>query len=97
MRRRRRRRNRTGVIVGRALANRFGWSVGDRVPLLSPIWSQKGGGRDWAFDISAIYDAAEDGVDTSQMFIRYDYMDEARPPLLLFAFLYNVSYYFPFI
>ena len=70
--------NRTGVIVGRGLAERFGWSEGDRVPLLSPIWSQKGGGRDWAFDISAIYEGAEDGVDTSQMFIRYDYMDEAR-------------------
>lgn len=70
--------NRTGVIVGRGLADRFGWSEGDRVPLLSPIWSQKEGGRDWAFDISAIYEGAEDGVDTSQMFIRYDYMDEAR-------------------
>ena len=69
---------RTGVIVGRGLADRFGWSEGDRVPLLSPIWSQKEGGRDWAFDISAIYEGAEDGVDTSQMFIRYDYMDEAR-------------------
>ena len=70
--------NRTGVIVGRALADRFGWSEGDRVPLLSPIWSQKEGGRDWAFDISAIYVGAEDGVDTSQMFIRYDFFDEAR-------------------
>ncbi len=38
------------------------------MPLLSPIWSQKEGGRDWAFDISAIYEGAEDGVDTSQLY-----------------------------
>lgn len=70
--------NRTGVIIGRSLVDRFGWSVGDRVPLLSPIWWNQEGTQDWAFDIAAIYEGAEDGVDTSQMFIRYDFFDEAR-------------------
>lgn len=69
---------RTGVIIGSGLAKRFGWSVGDRVPLIVPIWVQKDGSQNWTFDISAIYEGAEDGVDTSQMFIRYDYFDEAR-------------------
>lgn len=69
---------RTGVIVGSALAERFGWSVGDKVPLLAPIWPQKGGDRTWTFDVAAIYEGAEAGVDTSQMFLRYDFFDEAR-------------------
>lgn len=70
--------SRTGVAVGSGLAERFDWSVGDRVPLLSPIWGLKDGGRNWEFDIAAIYEGAEQGVDTSQMFIPYDYFDEAR-------------------
>ncbi|MEM1412518.1 MAG: FtsX-like permease family protein [Pseudomonadota bacterium] len=69
--------NRTGVIIGESLVNRFGWKEGDRIPLLSPIWGNVDGTQDWAFDVSAVYEAAEEGVDTSQMFIRYDYFDEA--------------------
>jgi putative ABC transport system permease protein len=69
---------RTGVLIGRTLAERFGWSVGDKVPIMNPLWSQQGGDPNWVFDISAIYEGAEQGVDTSQMFIRYDFFDEAR-------------------
>jgi len=32
---------RSGAIIGRALADRFGWEVGDRIPLTSPIWPNK--------------------------------------------------------
>ncbi len=70
--------SRTGVAVGSGLAKRFGWSVGDRIPLMSPIWSRSGGDRNWDFEVAAIYEAAEQGVDTSQMFIPYGYFDEAR-------------------
>jgi len=70
--------NRTGVVIGSGLAKRFDWSVGDRVPLLAPIWGQKDGSENWEFEIAAIYEGAEQGVDTSQMFIPYDYFDEAR-------------------
>ncbi len=69
---------RTGVLIGRALADRFGWSVGDKVPIMNPLWSQQGGDPNWVFDVSAVYTGAEQGVDTSQMFIRFDYFDEAR-------------------
>lgn len=70
--------SRTGVAVGSGLAKRFDWSVGDRIPLMSPIWSRSGGDRNWDFEVAAIYEAAEQGVDTSQMFIPYGYFDEAR-------------------
>lgn len=68
---------RTGAIVGRVLADRFKWKVGDRVPLLSPIWPRKGD-QAWEFDIVGIYDGAKKGTDTSGFYFRYDYFDEAR-------------------
>lgn len=68
---------RTGAVVGRTLATRFGWKIGDRVPLNSPIWPSKAGGA-WEFDIVGIYDGAKKTADTSSFFFRYDYFDEAR-------------------
>jgi putative ABC transport system permease protein len=68
---------RTGCIVGRTLADRFGWKVGDRIPLMSPIWPNKDGTA-WEFDVVGIFDGAKKGTDTSGMYFRYDYFDEAR-------------------
>src|SRR5688572_16789375 len=62
---------RTGAIVGRATANRFGWKVGDRIPLKSPIWRREGGNDAWEFDLVGIYDGAKKGTDTSQLFFHY--------------------------
>ena len=67
---------RTGAVVGRTIANRFGWKIGDRVPLTSPIWPNNSGGQ-WQFDIVGIYDASKK-ADTSSFLFRYDYFDEAR-------------------
>ena len=69
---------RTGVIAGRKIADRFGWKVGDRIPIQATIWFRKGGERTWEFDLVGIYDGAEKGTDTTQFFFRYDYFDEAR-------------------
>jgi len=68
---------RTGAIVGRALVDRFGWKLGDRVPLTSPIWPRKGD-EAWEFEIAGIYEANKKSTDTSGFFFRYDYFDEAR-------------------
>lgn len=69
--------DRQGAIIGRDLAARFGWKVGDRVPLTGTIWQPKGGGQTWEFNISGIYDG-EAGVDKTQFFFHYDYLDENR-------------------
>ncbi|MSU35346.1 MAG: ABC transporter permease [Pedosphaera sp.] len=69
---------RTGAVVGRATANRFGWKIGDRVPLTSPIWGRPPNQPNWEFDIVGIFDGAKKGTDTSQLFFRYDYFEEAR-------------------
>lgn len=71
-------RTRTGAIVGRQTAKRFGWKLGDRVPILSQIWTTKQGGQVWEFDIVGIFDGKESGTDTTTLFFRYDYFDENR-------------------
>jgi putative ABC transport system permease protein len=69
---------RTGAIVGRSTATRFNWKVGDKVPIRSTIWAQKSGSFIWEFDIVGIYDGKEKNTDTTPLFFRYDYFDEAR-------------------
>jgi putative ABC transport system permease protein len=68
--------DRQGAVVGRALADRFGWKIGDRIPLRGDIWRPKQGDT-WEFNIAGIYDGDE-GVDRTQFFFRYDYLDENR-------------------
>jgi putative ABC transport system permease protein len=70
--------NRTGVIVGRTIAEKFGWKVGDRVPIQGTIWRKKDGSQTWEFTVEGIYDGAQKGTDTTQFLFRYDYFDEAR-------------------
>ena len=67
--------DRTGAIVGIDLAKRFNWKIGDRVPLISPIY-RKPDGSPWDFTIVGIYDSSKKGVDKTQFFFHYDYMNE---------------------
>ena len=69
---------RTGAIIGQRTADRFNWKIGDKVPIRSTIWSQANGNQTWTFDIVGIYDGKDKGTDTTPMFFRYDYFDEAR-------------------
>jgi putative ABC transport system permease protein len=70
---------RTGAIAGRQIAERYGWKVGDKVPITATIWTKSDGSTVWDFDLVGIYDAGEKGTDTTQFFFRYDYFDESRP------------------
>jgi len=69
---------RSGAIAGRGLVERFGWKLGDRIPINATIWFKKDGGQTWEFDLVGIYDGKEKGTDTSQFFFRYDFFDETR-------------------
>ena len=68
--------DRQGVMVGVDLAKRFGWKVGDRIPIVGTIWQPKQG-QVWEFNIAGLYDG-ESGIDKTQFFFRYDYLDENR-------------------
>lgn len=66
--------DRRGAIVGKDLAARYNWKLGDRVPLQSSIWLPQ---EPWEFNISGIYDAGP-GVDKTQFFFHYDYLNQNR-------------------
>lgn len=71
---------RTGALVGRVIAEQNGWKVGDKLPLKSNIFPQKNGSMAWEFDIVGIYDGKDENWQrqTSQIFINWDYFDEAN-------------------
>ncbi|MDE2306675.1 MAG: ABC transporter permease [Xanthomonadaceae bacterium] len=71
---------RTGVVVGELLARRFGWKVGDKIPLQSTIFPQKNGDKTWQFDIVGVYTVAKgsaNGLDQSFL-LHWKYFDEAN-------------------
>ena len=69
------RNNRSGVLVTSDLARKYGWKVGDRIPLTSSTLKRDGSGN-WAFDIVGTFTSHEPGGG----FIvgNYTYLDEAR-------------------
>ena len=64
-------RDRKGCLVGRALAERFGWAVGDAVTLRGTIYS-----GEWPMTVRGIYRGRDPGTDESQFFFHYDYLNE---------------------
>jgi putative ABC transport system permease protein len=69
---------RTSAIAGRYLVDRYGWKIGDRIPIQGTIWRPKSGGDTWEFTVAGVYDGKEKGTDTTNFFFRYDYFDETR-------------------
>jgi putative ABC transport system permease protein len=67
--------DRASAVVGADLAKRYGWKVGDRVPLISPIY-RKADGAQWDFTIAGLYDSSKQGVDKTQFFFHYNYLNE---------------------
>jgi putative ABC transport system permease protein len=65
--------DRQGVIVGQGLADRFGWKIGDRIPIRGTIYPGT-----WEFNLRGIYGGSQDTVDTSQFWIHYDYINESQ-------------------
>ncbi|GAB3371564.1 ABC transporter permease [Lysobacter rhizosphaerae] len=72
---------RTGMIVGRNLANQYGWKIGQKIPISSNIYPQKSNGsKAWAFDLVGIYDGKDQDFQkrTITVFINHEYFDEAN-------------------
>lgn len=74
------RQNRTGCVVGQGLAKKFGWKLGDTVPIRATIWPLKGGSNAWEFQVVGIMQAREKSMEGQEdfMLFRWDYFDEAR-------------------
>lgn len=64
-------RDRRGAAAGRKLASRFGWKVGDPVPLQGTIFP-----GNWEFVLRAVYRGREESVDETQFLFHWDYLNE---------------------
>jgi putative ABC transport system permease protein len=63
--------DREGCIVGEGLAKRFNWKLGDRIPIKGTIFPGT-----WEFNIRGIYRGKRMQDDTTQLWFRWDYLDE---------------------
>jgi len=64
--------DRRGGVAGRKLANRYGWKVGDVIPIKGTIFS-----GNWSFVLRAIYDGREANTDENQFYFHWDYLNES--------------------
>jgi putative ABC transport system permease protein len=73
-------RTRTGAVAGKRLADRFGWKVGQKLPISSEIHPKTDGSLNWEFDLVGILDADDPAVrgNTDMVLINVAYFDEAR-------------------
>jgi len=71
--------DRQGAIAGASLAKRFGWKVGDRIPLKNALY---GPTKTWEFDLDGIYTNDKLGGDENQFWLQWKYFDESIPEVL---------------
>jgi putative ABC transport system permease protein len=71
------RRMRTGALIREHLAARYGWKVGDHIPLQSKV-TQVNGSTDWGFDVVGTYTDSDVGGGKDTILVNYSYFDEAR-------------------
>ena len=71
---------RTGAVAGKRLVDRYGWRVGQKLPIASEIHAKADGSLNWAFDLVGVIDADDPAVrgNTDMVLINVAYFDEAR-------------------
>ncbi len=70
---------RTAAAVGASLANKFGWKLGDTIPLQATIFPQKGS-NDWPLQLTTIFHAKDpnDSQSENQLVFNWKYFDESN-------------------
>jgi putative ABC transport system permease protein len=68
--------DRQGAIAGASLAKRFGWKIGDRIPIKNALF---GGAATWDFNLDGIYHGKRPQDDESQFWFQWDYFEERMP------------------
>jgi len=66
--------DRTGALVGREVAARFGWKVGDVIPMRSNIFTHENGDNVWPMKIAGIFNIPSG--DNNSVFFHYEYFNE---------------------
>ena len=65
--------DREGAIAGQSLADRFGWKIGDRIPIKGTIYTGP-----WEFNLRGIYRGTRAQDDTTQFWFHWDFLEERR-------------------
>ena len=71
--------DRQGAVVGARTAKRFGWKVGDRIPIRDSLY---GTNSTWEFNLDGIYHSDRQGGDESQFWFQWKYFDERVPSFI---------------
>jgi putative ABC transport system permease protein len=66
--------DRQGAVAGKDLAKRFGWKIGDRIPLEGSIWPGT-----WEFNLRGIWEMEDKSAPASEFYFQYKYLEEQRP------------------
>ena len=69
--------DRQAIVIGQALADQYGWKIGQRIPLRSDIWRKLDGSDTWEFNIVGIYTVEGSGWDKRSAMFQYDYFNES--------------------
>jgi putative ABC transport system permease protein len=69
--------SRTAMLVRDLVAEKYGWKVGDHIPL-NLVVAQKNGSSDWAFDVVGTFSDSDIGGGRYMVLVSYPYFDEAR-------------------
>jgi putative ABC transport system permease protein len=67
---------RTAMLAAEPVAEKFGWKVGQRIPLNSNIFSQADGGHTWQFTLVGLIPTPPGSSQTGSVLIGYDYFNE---------------------
>ena len=69
--------DRQGTIVGAATMKRFGWKIGDRIPIKTTIYGLQD--KAFEFNIDGVYNGAKPEDDETQFWIQWEYFKESVP------------------
>jgi len=68
-----------GAIVGRSLADQFGWKLGDVIPLQATIFPNRDGTNNWPLTLRGIFDTASDMANTDRvLYMHWHYFNESN-------------------
>jgi len=72
----------TGALAGEVLVQRYGWKIGDKIPLQSQIFPNKEGSKNWSFDLVGILhskDKKANGFFDGMFLLHWKNFDETTP------------------
>lgn len=68
---------RVGAVASKSLAARYGWHVGDIIPITGDIWPKEDGSWSWQFELVGTFDFGDNQPDVPLFLLRYDYFNES--------------------